>query len=60
VNTPRAPCLSCGRPTPRRISSLAAHARGSLEILLDEIGWTWDAALSAAIDRLVELEAAGR
>lgn len=38
------------------IADLAKAARVSLERLLAGLGWTWDGALSRAIDRCVSLE----
>jgi hypothetical protein len=40
----------------RKISKLAKSARGGIERLLAGLGWTWDKALSHAIDRCLELE----
>ena len=54
------PCLVCGRPTVQRVASLAAHVRGSFEILLDELAWPTDPVVSRAIDWLVALEEAGQ
>jgi hypothetical protein len=38
------------------IADLAKEARGSIERLIEGLGWTWDEALSRAIDRCDLLE----
>lgn len=38
------------------IADLAREARSGIERLLAGLGWTWDEALSRAIDRCVVLE----
>jgi hypothetical protein len=62
VNTRREPCLYCGQPTRQQIAARAQHTRGAVELLLDCLGTPWPAepALSAAIDRLVQLEEEGQ
>jgi hypothetical protein len=40
----------------KTIADLAKEARGGIERLLTGLDWTWDEALSRAIDRCVLLE----